>query len=471
MGRPLITRRLGTGSTRMLSTCTGLLPARGSARQESDARSHDVVRGRTEVIPRGSSRTDAVALAPDQADHPTDGERAAATLGSRDAWTRLAACTAAAALLQLDGTLITVALPSVARSLGVNSASTSILLTAYFAAYAATLLPGGVLVDRLGPRHLALVGLGMFAAGAAAGALCSSIGLLVVTRVVQGAGAGLVSPAALAGAVSGFAPERRGHALGVWGASAGMSNLLGPLLGGVLTVAIGWRADWWALVPLTMVAAWGIVAHLPHIANAGSTRGRVGRNRVVAAAALIAALTFAVMIGCFYIAEQYLQRVAGYSALGAASVLVLVALLVGAVAPATGRLADRRGERLPATAGFLASGAGLLALGVPSVALASAPAILLLVPIGLGLGMLFVPVSRAALNAVPPGVHGRASALLSFGRLLGAATGAGLAGLALSAGPSTSIVHHTLLIAGATCVVAGTSASTLLVAPTATTES
>ena len=74
---------------------------------------------------------------------------------------------------------------------------------------------------------------------------------------MQGAGAGLVSPAALAGAVSGFPPERRGSALGIWGASAGMSNLLGPLLGGLLTVAFGWRADWWALVPLTVVVAVG----------------------------------------------------------------------------------------------------------------------------------------------------------------------------------------------------------------------
>jgi hypothetical protein len=115
--------------------------------------------------------------------------------------------------------------------------------------------------------------------------------------------------------------------------------------------------------------------------------------------------------------------------------------------------------------GFLAAGLGLLALGLPTVALAGVPPIVLLVPVGLGLGMLFVPVSRAALNAVPAGLHGRVSALLSFGRLLGAATGAGLAGLALAGGPSAAVAHHALLVAGATCVVAGTTASTLLVAP------
>src|SRR5205807_7063698 len=123
----------------------------------------------------------------------------------REAWQRLAACTAAAALLQLDGTLITVALPSVAHSLGVSSSSTAIVLSAYFLAYAVALLPAGSLVDRFDARRLALVGLAVFGLGAAAGALVSSIGALVATRVIQGIGAGLVSPAALAGAVSGLA--------------------------------------------------------------------------------------------------------------------------------------------------------------------------------------------------------------------------------------------------------------------------
>ena len=173
-------------------------------------------------------------------------------------------------MLQLDGTLITVALPSVARGLHTTNAFTSLLLSAYFAAYALMLLPGGALVDRFGARRPALLGLCLFAAGALAGALTSSTGTLLATRVIQGAGAGIVSPAALAGAVSGFPPERRGSALGIWGASAGVANLLGPLLGGLLTLTLGWRADWWALVPLALVAISLIVRHLP--VTAGGVR-------------------------------------------------------------------------------------------------------------------------------------------------------------------------------------------------------
>src|SRR5947209_5818679 len=195
-------------------------------------------------------------------------DRAARPQPARDplppgAWGRLAACTAAAALLQLDGTLITVALPSVAHSLRVSNGSTAVILSAYFVAYAVALVPAGSLVDRYDARRLALVGLAVFACGGAAGAVSPTMATLVASRVIQGIGAGLVSPAALAGAVSGFPPERRGSALGIWGASAGVSNLLGPVLGGVLTVAFGWRADWWALVPLALLAAAGIVRFVP----------------------------------------------------------------------------------------------------------------------------------------------------------------------------------------------------------------
>ncbi|MFL5824369.1 MAG: MFS transporter [Solirubrobacteraceae bacterium] len=381
----------------------------------------------------------------------------------RSAWTRLAACTGAAALLQLDGTLITVALPSVSRGLGVTGASTASLLSAYFAAYAIVLLPAGALVDRYGARRLALIGLAVFAVGAGAGALVDDFGLLVTTRVVQGVGAGLVSPAALAAAVSGFPPERRGSALGIWGASAGVANLVGPLLGGLLTVGFGWRAAWWALVPMAGVAAWGIERQVPRSLRSEKATGRQPLlNPTVLTATLIAGLTFAVMIGSFFLAEQYLQHSAGFSALGASAALVLVAVLVGVGAPLAGRLVDRHGERLPAVLGFTATGLGLALLGIPGVPLHSVVTILPLIPVGLGLGMLFVPTSRAALNATPSAFHGRTSAVLSVGRLLGAAVGGALGGLALAGGASASTVHDSLLVACAICLFLGVPASLLL---------
>ena len=373
---------------------------------------------------------------------------------------RLAACTVAAALLQIDGTLITVALPSVGRGLHVSAGSTSAVLSVYFVAYALMLLPGGVLVDRFGSRLMVLCGLAVFAVGAATGALCTALGPLIVTRVVQGIGAGLVSPAALAGAVSGFPPQRRGSALGIWGASAGIANLIGPLLGGLLTVALGWRADWWALVPLALLAGLATARWLPRVPTLERAGGAV--NPIVIAATCVAAITFAVMIGSFYLAEQYLQRAKGFSALGASAVLVLVALLVGVAAPVAGRLVDQRGERLTAVAGFLLAALGLAVLAIPSVSLSGPASIVPLTPVGIGLGLLFVPASRAALNSNPTASHGRTSAVLSVGRLLGAGVGAGLAGLAIGSGPTASTVHTALLCAALLCIAVGIPAAAKL---------
>lgn len=223
-------------------------------------------------------------------------------------------------------------------------------------------------------------------------------------------------------------------------------------------MALGWQADWRALLPLTLIAAWPVLAHLPRIAPTGPTDANpVVWNRVVLGTAFVAALTFAVMIGTFFIAEQRLQRAAGYSALGASTVLMLVALLVGAAMPVAGRFSDRHGERLPATAGFFATAIGLLVLGLPSVPLRHLVTLAALVPVGLGLDMLFVPVSRAALNAIPAASHGRASAVLSIERLAGAAAGAVLAGVALAGGPNSA-----LLVACAGCLLVGIPACTLL---------
>ncbi|MGA8352779.1 MAG: MFS transporter [Solirubrobacteraceae bacterium] len=382
------------------------------------------------------------------------------------AWRRLAACTAAAAVLQIDGTLITVALPRAGHALGMGVHFQGLVLAVYFLAYALTLWPGGRLVDAIGSRQVALAGLSLFAVGAALGALAPSAGLLVGSRVIQGLGAGLVSPAALAGAVAGFPPERRGMALGVWGAGSGMANLAGPLLGGALTVLLGWRADWWALVPLALLSATAIWLLIPAgLAAHEGGGGRVPRSPVIAAATLVAALAFAVMIGSFFIAEQYLQDSAGYSPLGAAAALLVVALLVGVAAPLAGRLSDARGERLPAVTGFVLAGIGLAVLGIPGIPLHGLAPLPLLIPVGIGLGLLFAPTSRAALNAAPGASHGRVSALLSAGRLIGAGVGAGLAGLALGGGVTAGRVHAVLLGAAAVCLLVGVPAAMRLVRP------
>ena len=336
----------------------------------------------------------------------------------------------------MDGTIVTVALPSVGEELDADSHQLSYVLTAYFLAYAVDAVPGWSAgrPHRLAPRRLA--GLAVFAAGAVIGALAGSFEVLVASRVVQGVGAGLVSPASLAGAVSGFPAERRGTALGIWGASSGVANLIGPVVGGLLTVAIDWRACWWFLVPASGAAAFALWRLVPRDVHVDASPDAAGlRQRVVAAAALVAALTFAVMIGTL------LHR----SAVPAERGRVLGARRGrGAHADRAARRRRRAvlgpARRTPAArappsrsaSGSPRSGLGVLA--IPGVPLEGIGALPLLVPFGLGLGMLFVPASRAALNAVPQAKHGRVSSLLSTARLLGAGLGAVLGGAALSGG-------------------------------------
>jgi hypothetical protein len=104
-------------------------------------------------------------------------------------------------------------------------------------------------------------------------------------------------------------------------------------------------------------------------------------------------------------------------------------------------------------------------LAIPGMPLSDLVTILPLIPVGLGLGMLFVPTSRAALNATPLAAHGRTSAILSVGRLLGAGIGAGLGGAVLAGGTDASTVHEAMLIGCILCLVVGLPASTRLGAP------
>jgi DHA2 family multidrug resistance protein-like MFS transporter len=221
-------------------------------------------------------------------------------------------------------------------------------------------------------------------------------------------------------------------------------------------VGVGWRACWWFLIPGSVAVAlalWRLVPPSVHADEVPETAGL--RQRVVAAAAVVAAMTFVVMIGAFFIAQQYLQQAVGYSALGAAAALTVIAVLVAIAAPFAGRLADARGERPVAALGFVLVAGGLGLLAIPGAPLDGLQALPPLVPFGLGLGLLFVPASRAALNAVPQARHGRVSSLLSVSRLGGATLGSMLAGSALSAGVTSGAVHAAMLVGALLSLVIG----------------
>jgi len=173
-------------------------------------------------------------------------------------------------MILIDTTIVSVANPAIMAGLHAGINDVIWVTSAYLLAYAVPLLITGRLGDRFGPKNLYLAGLVVFTAASAWCGLSGSITMLVVARVVQGLGAALMTPQTMAVITRIFPPDRRGAAMGLWGAVAGVATLVGPILGGVLVDGLGWEWIFFINVPIGVVAfvlAWRLVPTLathPH---------------------------------------------------------------------------------------------------------------------------------------------------------------------------------------------------------------
>ncbi|QKV96793.1 MFS transporter [Streptomyces sp. NA02950] len=157
--------------------------------------------------------------------------------------------------VQLDAFALNPALPGIARDLGVTGAGLSWVVSGYLLAAGALMLGAGRLGDLLGRRALLTAGLVVFAVASLGCALAPSLPVLVIARVVQGAGGALTMPVGLALLTNAYPPASRGRALGWALGAGGTATACGPFLGGVLTEALSWRAVFWVNVPVALVAA------------------------------------------------------------------------------------------------------------------------------------------------------------------------------------------------------------------------
>ena len=213
---------------------------------------------------------------------PTD-----ATAAQR--WT-LALGSAGAFMVALDGLVVTTALSTIRTDLDASIAQLEWTINAFTLSFAGLLMTGAALGDRYGRRRMMVNGLLLFAAASAGCALAPDASWLIAGRAMQGIGAALVSPVALALVTSAFAPERRGAALGVFSASVGLGVLLGPVLGGAITEGIAWQWIFWLNVPIGL-ALCGLL-----LARADDTRGpRTAPD--LTGAALVMAASFAIVWG------------------------------------------------------------------------------------------------------------------------------------------------------------------------------
>ncbi|WP_442928228.1 DHA2 family efflux MFS transporter permease subunit [Microbacterium sp. USHLN186] len=171
-------------------------------------------------------------------------------------------------MLLVDTTIVSVANPAIKAALDpdTNNLDNVVWVTsAYLLAYAVPLLITGRLGDRFGPKVIYLLGLAVFTLASLGCGLSTTLDGLIIARAAQGLGAALMTPQTMAVITRTFPPQRRGAAMGLWGATAGVATLVGPLLGGVLVDAFGWEAIFFVNIPVGIVGfvlAWILVPSL-----------------------------------------------------------------------------------------------------------------------------------------------------------------------------------------------------------------
>ena len=163
----------------------------------------------------------------------------------------------------LDGTVVNVALPAIARDLDTGLGGQQWVLDGYLLTLSALLLAGGAAGDRYGRRRLFVWGLVVFALASMACGLAPSVDWLIVARIAQGIGAAAVVPGSLALIDAEISPDDRGRAIGLWAGMSGATTALGPFVGGWMVDAASWRGVFFVIVPIAVAAIAIAIRHVP----------------------------------------------------------------------------------------------------------------------------------------------------------------------------------------------------------------
>ncbi|KQY89860.1 DHA2 family efflux MFS transporter permease subunit [Brevundimonas sp. Root1423] len=382
----------------------------------------------------------------------------------------LAATVLGSSLTFIDGSALGVALPSIQSDLGAGPAAVQWVSNAYLLTLGALVLIGGAAGDRFGRRRVFLIGVGVFSLASIACGLAPTVQLLIAGRALQGVGAALLTPGALAVIGAAFPPEERGKAFGTWAGAGAIFGMVGPLVGGWLADQADWRFIFWINVPLALLTVIVTLKAVPESRDEGARgldwpgallamtglgaltwsltaapdlgwahTGILGglivgvlglaaflwaearethpmmplgmfRSSVFSGINLLTLLLYFALGGAMFFLPYDLIRVQGFSATMAGAAMLPFAVVMGLFSGFAGKLADRFGARLSLSLGPILAGVGLalLALPGPGAGYVDGPLAGMTV-MAIGMTLAVGPLTAAVMGAVPPGHTGIAS--------------------------------------------------------------
>lgn len=395
----------------------------------------------------------------------------------------------AAFAINLDTTIVNVALPSLVRQLHASNSQLQWVVDAFNLLFAASVLAAGSLSDRFGRKGMLLAGLSVFGLASLAGGLTGDPAQLIIARSVMGLGAAMVFPSTLSMLTNVFTERsERARAIGLWGAITGAAIALGPIAGGWLLQVFDWRAIFFVMAPIAGVA--GLLAgryvptsrdpHAPRTDRSGfalsiatvallvytiieaptygwgtvRTLGGFALSAVLAAAFVAwerrtdepmldvdlfrnprftaasgsVAISFFALSGFIFLVTQYFQFLKGYGPLSTGVRLLPVASLVAISSILGTKVAVRLGTKLVVASGLLLMAGFFLWVTITSTATGYGTIAAQMVVLGTGMGLTSAPATEAIMGVVPRAKAGVGSAVNDTTRLLGGTLGVAVIG-------------------------------------------
>jgi EmrB/QacA subfamily drug resistance transporter len=432
--------------------------------------------------------------------------QAAAATGRRR-WAVLAVLCVAVLVVNIDSTILNVALPTLVRKLHASSSDLQWIVDAYAMVFAGLLLVSGSVADRVGRKRMFISGFLFFAGASLGAAFSDSVESLIAWRALMGAGAAMTVPAGLSILDNVFVdPAERARAVGVWGGGMGVGLAIGPLAGGLLLSHFWWGSVFFVNVPIVLIGALGAWLTVPESRNLGAaapdlagaalsiaglamvlgaviegpTSGwtsplvlAIGATGLLTICGLIAwearcdhpmlrlsffrsrrfsaavgglGLGVFPLFGAVFVLTQLLQNDLGYSPLAAGVRILPVAGVLALAAPMSTLVVRAVGSKLTAAAGLVAVACGLWQLSAASTATATFAALLPgMLLLGLGAGLLMPTAADSVLGSVPREESGVGSATYGVSIQVAGALGVAVVGSVLS----TRYVHRvTAALAG-----------------------